>query len=64
MAKARAVDDFVVQWRKMKDALESQLEALAAGEVQGERLKPDECETGIRDLIQGLTKLIEAHAPG
>ena len=48
----------------MKDALERQLERLASGEVQGERLNPDECEAGIRYLIQGFTKLIEAHAPG
>jgi hypothetical protein len=63
MPKAPTVDEFVVQWRKMKDALESQMERLAQGKVEGERLNAEECQAGIRELIVGLTKLIEAHAP-
>jgi hypothetical protein len=58
----RAVlDGFVVQWRKMKDALESQQLRLKEASPQGEPRTTPGYEPRIGELIQKLDELLKDH---
>jgi hypothetical protein len=55
----RVIEDFVVQWRKMKEALERQQERLK-GEVEDEPLMR-EYQSRIGQLITLLEELLSLH---
>jgi hypothetical protein len=55
------MNDFVVQWRKMKDALVRQQERLKEGPLEGGSLDVKECQTRIGQLINQLDELLKSH---
>ena len=55
------IEDFVVQWRKMKDALERQEERLTEQAFEGGRLRLEEYQALIRRVIEQLDQLLKAH---
>ena len=55
------IKDFVVQWRKMKEALERQQERLMGEPPDGAPLDVKEYQTRIGHIIDQLDQLLKAH---
>jgi hypothetical protein len=55
------LESFVVQWRKMKDALESQQQRLEEASIKGGAPTPERYESGINQLIRQLDELLKDH---
>jgi hypothetical protein len=55
------IKDFVVQWQKMKEALERQQERLMGESLDGAPLDVNEYQTRISRIIDQLDQLLKAH---
>jgi hypothetical protein len=55
------LESFVVQWRKMKDALEGQQQRLKEASITGGAPSPERYESSIIQLIRQLDELLKDH---